>query len=220
MLTNLVREKRKTLSIVIDKEGEMHIRAPKNLPLIDILDFIKNKSKWIETKQTEIKNSLKQNDIFFKYEKFVYLGKIYNPVFINTNFEISINGNNIFIPDKMQAKKEQYVGKWLKNKALEIIENRVLYLSANYNLSFNNLYLINAKCKWGTCSSTKEIGFNWRLIMLNPKLIDYTIIHELAHLIELNHSEKFWNVVKTILPDFKERKEELKKFNFILQLFR
>ena len=80
--------------------------------------------------------------------------------------------------------------------------------------------LTNAKRKWGSCNSEQVISFNWRMIMLPPSLIDYIIVHELAHLIEMNHSSSFWAIVSAVLPNLKDCRASLKKCNFILQQFR
>lgn len=220
MITNLIREKRKTLSIVINRNGEVEVKAPKNLPLSEITKFIQSKEKWILAHQTEIKNRLNANNDIINLEKILILGDKFEVSYIEHLSEIKQENNKVFIPLKYQAKKSQYIAKWLKNKAISVIENRVLYFSANYKIEFNSIALINAKTRWGTCSSKGEIAFNWRLIMLSPRLIDYVIVHELMHILEQNHSSQFWKLVETVMPDYKKRKEDIKKCSFILNLFR
>lgn len=220
MITNLIREKRKTLSIMINREGELIIKAPKNMPLSEITQFIQSKEKWINSHQLQIKNRLDANKDIINLEKVLVLGNKFEINYIDNLKEIKEEGNKIFVPTKFYPKKQQYIAKWLKNKAIPIIENRVLYFSTNYKIKFNSISLINAKTRWGTCSSMKEISFNWRVIMLPPRLIDYIIIHELMHILEANHSANFWKLVETVMPDYKKRKEELKNCSFILNLFR
>ena len=220
MVTSLIREKRKTLSIVINRNGEIEVKAPKNLPLAEITKFIQSKEKWIINHQSEIKNRLNANNDVINLEKILVLGSKLEVNYIDNLHEIIQEGEKLFIPSKYAPKKSQYIAKWLKNKAISIIENRVLYFSANYNISFKSIALINAKTRWGTCSSQKEISFNWRLIMLSPRLIDYVIVHELMHILEQNHSAKFWKLVEMVMPDYKKRKEDIKKCSFVLNLFR
>ena len=220
MITNLIREKRKTLSLVIDREGNLIIKAPKNMPLSEITGFIQSKEKWISSHQSQIKNRLNANQDVINMEKVLILGNKFEVGYVDSIREIKQEGNKLFIPTKYYAKKQQYMAKWLKNRAIPIIENRVLYFSTNYKIKFSSISLINAKTRWGTCSSMKEISFNWRIIMLSPRLIDYIIVHELMHILEANHSEKFWKLVEAVMPDYKKRKEELKNCAFILNLFR
>ena len=87
-------------------------------------------------------------------------------------------------------------------------------------LAPTSIKLANAKKRWGSCDSAGNILFNWRILMLPPVLIDYIIIHEFAHLVEMNHSSNFWEIVASIMPNWKENRELLKKSNFILTLFR
>lgn len=220
MITTLIREKRKTLSIVINRKGELEVKAPKNLPLSEITKFIQSKESWINKHQTEIKNRLNANNDVINLSKVLLLGNKLEVCFSDGIKEINEIDGKLFVPLKYYNKKEQYLAKWLKNRVVDIIENRVLYFSTNFKIDFKSISLINAKTRWGTCSSSKEVSFNWRLIMLSPKLIDYVIIHELMHVLEQNHSQKFWRLVEAVMPDYKKRKEELKKCSFILNLFR
>lgn len=220
MLTNLVRENRKTLSIIIDRSGQMIIKAPQHLPLNEIMKFVKSKEKWIVNKQSQIKNVLEENKSIVNYSQVLYLGNKYEIAFLNNIKQVQLYDKMVCIPAKNQAKKEKTIANWLKNRALSIIENRVLYFSSNYNLDFKKLSFVNSKTKWGSCSTGGDIAFNWRLIMLSPKLIDYVVVHELSHLLQPNHSYKFWKAVESIMPDYEKRKDEIKKCSFVLNLFR
>jgi len=220
LITNLVREKRNTLSIHIDKLGEMQIKAPYGMPLNQILEFVNKKEKWIIKKQTEIKNVLKLNEPVLSYKKILYMGNCYNIIADNQVKEIYFEDKNIIIPDKFSKNKLKYIQMFLKNASLNVIENRVLFLSKTFNLNFNNLKLTNSKTRWGSCNESAELTFNWRLIMLPPKAIDYVVIHELAHLLEFNHSQKFWKIVQKMMPDYIKYRDLVKNCNYILTLFR
>jgi predicted metal-dependent hydrolase len=85
---------------------------------------------------------------------------------------------------------------------------------------YKDIAVNNAKTLWGRCDNAGRISFNLRAVMLAPRLIDYLIIHELAHTKELNHSQKFWDTVAAVLPDYKVLRAELKQKAFIQELFR
>lgn len=87
---------------------------------------------------------------------------------------------------------------------------RLEILSAKLGVPLPKLFLSNAKSRWGSCNSKKEIRLNWRLLQASPHIINYVICHELAHLKEMNHSAKFWAVVASIFPDYKAAEKELK----------
>ena len=67
------------------------------------------------------------------------------------------------------------------------------------------------KTRWGSCSNKGNLNFNWKLILLAPELLDYVVVHELAHRREMNHSKNFWKIVEAELPDYRERRRRLKE---------
>ena len=101
---------------------------------------------------------------------------------------------------------------YLKNreKARFFIYKRLEYYSEIYGFKFNRVSIRNQKTRWGSCSKKGNLNFNYRILMLPEYLANYIIVHELCHLKELNHSPKFWNLVAQIMPNYLERKKELK----------
>jgi len=79
---------------------------------------------------------------------------------------------------------------------------------------------MNNKTRWGICSKDGKIALNWRVVMLPPRLIDYIMVHEFCHLLEFNHSKHFWQIVESILPNWKELRKHLKQLGWLLELFR
>lgn len=218
-MLNLLRESRKTLCIKIDETGQMHIRAPKSMPLNDILAFVNKHENWIAKKQSNITKQRQTNEPVLSYSKFLYLGNGYDAICVNYLKELKIEGKNFLIPEKYGQKKKEYIKKWLKEQAMALVESRVLYFSKIFSISFGALFMVNSKAKWGQCNTKREISINWKAIMLPPSTIDYIILHELAHIYELNHSKEFWSVVAKMMPDYKKEKNLLKNCNYILQLF-
>jgi predicted metal-dependent hydrolase len=102
---------------------------------------------------------------------------------------------------------------WYKKQALADFSRRLEIFSAKLGVSFKSLTLSNAKSRWGSCNSRKEIRLNWRLLQAPPHIINYVVCHELAHLKEMNHSAKFWATVASIYPDYKLAEKELKAWS-------
>jgi len=100
-----------------------------------------------------------------------------------------------------------------KSYAKEYLTKRAIHLSKNMNLLYSELKFRKMKTRWGSCSSKKVITLNTKLIKLNKKLIDYIIVHELSHLIHMNHSKKFHSLVSLYMPDAKHLDKELKTVN-------
>jgi predicted metal-dependent hydrolase len=103
-----------------------------------------------------------------------------------------------------------------RKEAEELVNKKVLELNKFYNFKFNKITIRNQKTRWGSCSSKGNLNFNYKLIYLSEKQIDYIIVHELCHLKEMNHSQKFWNLVAKVFPDHKEIRKDLKKEGILL----
>lgn len=96
-----------------------------------------------------------------------------------------------------------------RDRARVIITARVVYWAEVMGLSYNRLSIRNTTTRWGSCSSKRNLNFSYRLMFLEPELMDYVVIHELAHLVEMNHSRRFWNIVSTYCPDYQQWRKEL-----------
>jgi hypothetical protein len=86
----------------------------------------------------------------------------------------------------------------------------VVHYARLYNFHYQKIRLSSARTRWGSCSARGTLSFTWRLIMSPPEIIDYVVIHELAHTIHHNHSPQFWGLVGSILPDYAEKRKWLK----------
>lgn len=102
---------------------------------------------------------------------------------------------------------------WYQKQALADFSRRLEILSAKLGGPTPALFLSNARSRWGSCNSKKEVRLNWRLLQAPPHIINYVICHELAHLKEMNHSSRFWAVVASIYPDYKTAEKELKAWS-------
>jgi len=97
-----------------------------------------------------------------------------------------------------------------KNNALDFVNKRIQYFNKNGDFKFNNISIRNQKTRWGSCSSKKNLNFNYKIVLLPKHIADYIIVHELCHLKEMNHSKNFWNLVAKIIPDYINIRKELK----------
>lgn len=97
-----------------------------------------------------------------------------------------------------------------KKEAKKRIPERIAYYAKLMGVSYGRIAVREQKTRWGSCSAAGNLNFNWKLILMPPEILDYVVVHELAHRKELNHSKAFWSVVEQILPDYKERRRWLK----------
>ena len=95
--------------------------------------------------------------------------------------------------------------------ALSLAKERIERFNRIYRFKFNQINIKNQKTRWGSCSRKGNLNFNYKIIHLPEKLADYIVVHELCHLKEFNHSQKFWNLVAKVMPDYLELRSELKR---------
>ena len=212
----IIRSKRKTLSLTINENAELIIRAPKRLSIEKIQDFINEKENWINRKKRLIENQIK--DVTNNHNKLLYLGDLF-PINVEQNAakELFFTGEefiaNSIEPDSLSLS----IKKWYKNKFKEIALPRVAYFAKKHNLMVNQVRIKNQKTMWGSCSSKNNINLNYLLLMAPMGVIDYVIVHELVHTIHRNHSTDFWDSVESIMPEFQEHKRWLKKNGYKLR---
>ena len=216
----IIRRKRKSLALTINENGELIVYAPKTMPLFEIFDFVQKKQKWIQSRSDVTKQILNKYKDIVNYNEIFYLGKRYKVCETLGIDETFITEQSLLIkPYKNDTKKQLALKQWYMGKVEDVLLPRVNKLSAFMKQKFSSVSIINSRAKWGMCDNKKNLYFNWKLVMLSPELIDYVIIHELAHLIELNHSQKFWEIVKAVLPNYKHLKEVINKCGFLIRMF-
>ena len=109
-------------------------------------------------------------------------------------------------------KYEDMVRLWMHSDGGKIFREKLNDFAGRMNVHFNMVRIKNVKTIWGSCSSKKNLNFNFKLFFLPEALIDYVFVHELAHLKHMNHSKAFWSEVEKQIPDYKKRREELKRY--------
>ena len=108
--------------------------------------------------------------------------------------------------DLSEAKRNVYI-----RKAKETITKRASYFARLMGVSYRNITIREQKTRWGSCSSEKNLNFNWKLILAPPEVLDYVVVHELCHRLEMNHSPRFWAQVERVLPDYKVSRKWLRE---------
>jgi len=195
------------------KNGNVEVRAPLRCPKSEIDKFVTSKEKWIRNKLagSEVKTQLKES-FAVNYGGEIYLrGKKY-PIKAKAGKLSGFDGESFYMPDSLNAGniKDICIKIYRQYAKAHIIKRVNLY--ANQMGTYPIAVKINsAKTRWGSCSNKKSINFTWRLIMADDDVIDYVVVHELAHLTEMNHSQRFWAVVEKELPNYKECRVKLKE---------
>lgn len=98
-----------------------------------------------------------------------------------------------------------------RKRARERLTERTAYFAALMGVSYNRISIRSQKTRWGSCSAQGNLNFHWKLILMPPEILDYVVVHELAHRREMNHSERFWVQIERMLPDYKQRRKWLRE---------
>lgn len=117
-----------------------------------------------------------------------------------------------------EYRKEQ-LEKWYRKEAAVVFQEKAEEFAGRLSVSFQDIRIKDQKSRWGSCSSKRNMNFNWRLLMAPEPVCDYVIIHELCHLIHMNHSADFWNLVESVCPDYRQYRKWLKENGKELYLF-
>lgn len=110
---------------------------------------------------------------------------------------------------RTRTKSQQYVQH--KEYSRKVILERLAHYNLYYEHELKSVYIRNQKTRWGSCSSKGNLNFNYKTALLDQELCDYVVVHELCHLKEFNHSQKFWDLVGETIPDYKVRRSKLHK---------
>lgn len=218
VIDKIIRSKRKSIGLEVTRNANLIVRAPNFASMKLIRDVILNKQAWIKQKQELVRKKYQEviPKEFIDGEDFFYLGKTY-PLQIVQHSSPAISFNSGFkLSSRYTAHAREILIYWYQTQALEIISKRVDFYASLTNLKPNKIKLSNAKKRWGSCSYTRNLNFNWRLIMAPLDVIDYIVVHELVHLEKNNHSKDFWDKVKQILPDYKQHEKWLKQNGHLL----
>ncbi|MGB4704870.1 MAG: SprT family zinc-dependent metalloprotease [Candidatus Saccharicenans sp.] len=217
----LIRSKRRTVGLEINDRGELLVRAPENLSLSAIEEVIRKHRRWIygRLKEVEQKKNLQQPVKFKAGEKFLYLGERY-PLRLEPGDRpfLAFDGRCFVMSSAARVRARELFLRLYRKLARKYLSARLKRLASFNGFRYKKFRLSSARTRWGSCSAQGTISLTWRLIMAPPEIIDYVIIHELAHTKEKNHSRAFWNLVGRHIPDYKEKRRWLKKNGFLLNL--
>ena len=208
----LTRSRRKTAAIYV-RGNEVEVRAPLRMPKREIDRFVLEKEQWILKSLAKQQAQAEQKESFvIDYgSSILFRGKPY-PITQRNGTRAGFENTQFYLPPGLTRSQIKYTCIHLyKILAKSHISQRVAFFASQMGVTPTAVKINSAMRRWGSCSSRKSLNFSWRLIMADDATIDYVAVHELAHIKEMNHSARFWAVVESILPDFRERKCELKE---------
>jgi hypothetical protein len=194
--------KQKKVTVEIDGAGFVTVKAPNNTITEDIERIIKLNSKLIIDKLKQITDLRDKPDmkIYQENGRFLYLGKE-----ISLSELIETEGLS---EDTLKANLEKF---YIAN-CRKIVAERIKIYQKKLGVNPKSVEIIKSHTKWGTCDADKKITFNLRLVMAPIDIVDYVVVHELCHLVHMNHDRSFWRLLGSVLPNYKQRQDYLLRF--------
>jgi hypothetical protein len=228
LVDQLILSERKSITLTIESDGTLVVRAPRRLPQAEIQRFVDEHADWVREKRLYLEAHPPPVKHHFKSgEQFHYLGQPVQLEVVNSStarhplryLSASRGSSAVFeMPKITQAHARELLVGWYKKQARQVCTERAASLAKQHGFHYARLRISSARTRWGSCSSRGTLSFTWRLVMLPPEIIDYVVLHELVHTVEHNHSKKFWARLEALLPDYKQHRSWLKKnggrFNF------
>ncbi len=243
----VVQSRRKTISITVEPDQKVLVKAPNQISSEEIQRVVQKKAAWIARKRREFVEKEYGDVLGFKegrrlwYQGKAYSLQIYKEKGVKEREPEAIKGEAFFLEGEKENRHgrvgilgehmivyaesgqateiRQQLLQWYYEKARQWIFKLVAHYSSFFEESVNRISIKDQKSLWGSCSSNKNLNFNWRLIMAPPEVAEYVVVHEMCHLKYMNHSPEFWKEVADILPDYQEWKQWLKEHGGCLMAF-
>jgi predicted metal-dependent hydrolase len=220
----IIASKRCTMAVQVNKEGEVIVRLPYQVSaaaghrlIVENKDWL-YKQLWKIHKKQEEKQEFQWIDgasvlLFGTSVVLRVSAEPYKKSYIvrETAAGISVTGPSYEGRElECQLKVKEVMKLWYRKKAKGYLEKKTAQWAMLMKVTFERISIRDQATRWGSCSGKGNINFNWRLVLIPEALADYVVVHELAHRLHMNHSRQFWSVVAQMLPDYLERRKELK----------
>ncbi len=222
----LKRVRRRSIGMVVGLDG-LSVRAPRWVGWPEIEQALQDKARWICTKLVEQRTRERQQAAArIEWREGASIPVLGDSVILVLDARLTgvrlheeaqalpgVARKTLHLGLPQHATPEQIrdtVTAWLQRHAHQWFEQRVAFFASQLGVSVSRLSLSSARTRWGSASADGSIRLHWRLIHFGPAIVDYVVAHELAHLREMNHSPRFWGVVRSVLPDYDAAREQLR----------
>jgi predicted metal-dependent hydrolase len=204
-----VRRRRRTIGIAIDANG-LSVSAPVRAPWREIEAFLHQKERWIVRKLDEWARLPRPAIVRGRSgESLPLFGSAVTLEVQTGRRAVQRQPQRLLVSAPSPHRVAKVLTGWLKTQALDALAPRAAHYAAHLDIAPPRVGLSNARTQWGVCTEDGAIRLSWRLVHLEPALADYVVAHEVAHLVELNHSRHFWNLLAKLYPDWRRARQQL-----------
>ena len=200
---------RRTIELSVERDGALVVRAPEGATVARLEAFIREKRGWLYQKVAE-KQLLRQAVPIKEYvsgEGFPYLGRSYRLLLVNTqDVPLLLAAGRFRLLRSEAAHGRAHFVRWYTEHGRMWLRRRAAALASRFGVEPGRVEVRDLGYRWGSCGKSGTLHFNWATVLLPPGIVDYIVVHELAHRRERNHKPEFWWRVERAMPDYQRRK--------------
>ncbi|MCB2210208.1 M48 family metallopeptidase [bacterium] len=219
-IDQIIRSKRRTFSLEIKPDGRLLVRAPRAASDAQIRAIVKRKADWIAKGKAKVKKRFGSLEpkTFSPGEQFWYLGEQY-PLEMTDRARPPLDLDGAFLLSRSAQDRAKAVFiEWYREETRRIAHDFIASYAAEHGFKVNNVRITSARTRWGSCSGKRNLNFTYRLSMAPLDVVEYVVVHELAHLKVHNHGRDFWHLVASLKPDYAKNRAWLKQHGALLTL--
>lgn len=205
-------ERRTTLEIIVDRNGELIVAAPNGISLAELEEFARANRYWVYKKLAE-KEALRRPTRTKEYvsgEGFWYLGRSYRLLLVDEqDCPLKLTAGRFrLLKSELDRGREHFI-QWYADHARPWLQRRIGEWEPRMGVKATDIDVRDLGYRWGSCGKKDTLYFHWATILLPPSIVEYVAVHELVHLIEPNHTPEFWLRLERAMPDYEQRKQWL-----------
>jgi predicted metal-dependent hydrolase len=209
----LTTSDRKTLSIYIERDGQISVLAPQDFTSQQLDEVLEQKRGWIYKGLAEWEdlNATRFKREYVNGEGFLYLGRNYRlQIVVTQDKPLQLKNGYFNLSSQSLPKAEDVFKEFYRQKGNVKLRERVSYYQNKLGVKAHDVRVLELKNRWASCSEKGNLNFHWKCMMAPLTVLDYVVVHELVHLLHKNHTTAFWNEIDKLIPDYQERKQWLK----------
>ena len=209
----IIKSKRKTVSIFIERDGSVSARVPDNLSDDEVNAVLKSKEYQIhknlaEWTQLNEKRTIRE---YVNGQSFLYLGRNYRLSIVDEDIlKLTLKNGHFLLPKRLKDKAKELFVEFYKEKLNEKLQPIIKRYKNQLGVSPNEIKIMELQNRWASCSNKGNVNFHWKCAMAPIDVLNYIVVHELVHLIHTNHTAAFWNEVDKVIPNYDRHVQWLK----------
>jgi predicted metal-dependent hydrolase len=210
-VTIQVSDRRKSIRLTVERDATLVAVIPPQADLPAVIKAIETKRRWLYAKLREhaSRGAARPPRQYVTGEGFWYLGRTYRLLVIDGSAAVGLRRGRLELPRDLVPAAPDHLVRWYRRVGEAWLNRRIGPWAARLGVTATRLRVMPLGYRWGSCTSGGAVNIHWAVMQLPPDLIDYVLVHELAHLREPNHTTDFWRVVERALPDYANRRDRL-----------